>query len=180
VKVINPYAEYLRIPGQCFKPLRTNDHYLQVIETVTWYHQLQREEKVDKETGEVYIETTLEDIAIANELMKDVLLTKSDELPAEIRKFFEQVKAWLKSIGQQSFYSKALRSHFRMYPMKANRYIRTLEQYGLLKKSGGNKKQGFEYEVADWDDYERLKAGVNILDELLETLRKRSKPGQKP
>jgi len=133
VKVINPYAEYLRIPGQCFKPLRTNDHYLQMIETVTWYHQLQREEQVDTLTGEVYIETTLEDIEIANELMKDVLLTKSDELPAEIRRFFEQVKAWLKSINpatagrQTSFYSKALRSHFRMYPMKANRYIRALE-----------------------------------------------------
>lgn len=177
VKVVNPWAEDLRIPGQCFKPLRTNDHYIQFIETVTWYHQLQREEKVDKETGEVYIETTLEDIGTANELIKDVLLTKSDELPAEIRKFFEQVKEWLKSINQTSFYSKALRSHFRMYPMKANRYIRTLEQYGLLKKSGGNKKQGYEYEVADWDDYERLKAGVNILDELLETLRKRSKSG---
>jgi len=177
IKVVNPWAEYLRIPGQCFKPLRTNDHYIQFIETVTWYHQCQRHKKYDPDTGEEFIETTLEDIAIANELIKDVLLTKSDELPAEIRRFFEQVKAWLKSIGQKSFYSKALRSHFRMYPMKANRYIRTLEQYGLLKKSGGNKKQGYEYEVADWDDYERLKAGVNILDELLETLRKRSKPG---
>jgi len=49
-----------------------------------------------------------------------------------------------------------------------------------LKKSGGNKKQGFEYEVADWDDYERLKEGVNILDELLERLKKEAEKGHRP
>jgi len=167
VRVINPYAEALRIPKQCFKPLRTHDHYLQFIETVTWYHQFQREEQVDKETGEVYIETTLEDIEIANDLIKDVLLTKSDELPKALRLFFEQLKEWLKAERKESFYSKDLRNHLRMYPMKVNRHIRLLEQYGYLKKSGGNKKSGYEYEVVDWSDYEKLKGGLNVLDELL-------------
>jgi hypothetical protein len=171
VRVINPYAESLRIPTRCFKPLRTHEHYLQFIETVTWYHQYQRAEQVNKETGEVYITTTLDDIAIANELIKEVLLTKSDELPKTIRDFFEQVKDWLRVEKKESFYSKALRTHFRMYPMKANRYIKTLEQYGYLKKAGGNRKQGYEYEVVDWSDYEVLKSGLNVLDELLKNLK---------
>ena len=179
IKVINPYAESLRIPTKCFKPLRTHDHYLQFIETVTWYHQYQREERADPDTGEVFIETTIEDIEIANELIKEVLLTKSDELPRSIREFFEQLKAWLKSNDQTSFYSKALRSHFRMYPMKANRYIKTLEQYGYLKRVGGDKKNGYEYEVLDWTEYEQLKSGLNILDELVETLRLEAKNAQK-
>lgn len=172
IKVINPYAESLRIPNQCFKPLRTHDHYLQFIETVTWYHQYQREEQADQETGEIYIETTLEDIEIANGLMREVLLTKSDELTQTMRQFFEQMKRWLKSEQQTSFYVKPLRSHFRMYPMKANRYVRSLEDYGYIKKIGGNRKQGFEYEVSNWHDYEQLQNGLNVLDQLLEKLKK--------
>lgn len=171
VKVINPYAESLKIPSKCFKPLRTHEHYLQFIETVTWYHQYQREEQVNEETGEIYIETTLEDISVANSLLKDILLTKSDELPRAIREFFEQLKGWLQSNKQTSFYSKAMRTHFRLYPMKANRYIKTLEQYGYLKRMGGNKKSGYEYEVADWEDYSRLQSDVSVLDELLNGLK---------
>ena len=178
IKVINPYAESLKIPSNCFKPLRTNQHYLQFIETVTWYHQYQRKEQVDKSTGEIYINTTLEDIAIANDLMKDILLTKSDELPKAIREFFEALKEWLKETNPKdykktSFYTKTMRAHFRMYPMKANRYINTLMQYGLLKKAGGNKKTGYEYEVADWEDYRKLKGNINVLDELLNDLKKK-------
>ena len=63
-----------------------------------------------------------------------------------------------------------MRAYFRMYPMKANRYINTLMQYGFLKKAGGNKKTGYEYEVADWEDYEKLKGNINVLDELLKSL----------
>ena len=175
IKVINPFAEVLKIPLRCFKPLRTNQHYIDFIETVTWYHQFQRKEQVDKETGEVFIETTLEDIEVANELMKEVLLTKSDELPKAIRDFFEQLKVWLKEEDISSFYSKKMRAYFRLYPMKANRYIKTLLQYGFLKKAGGNKKSGYEYEVADWNEYDNLKSDLNILDELLENLKKGSK-----
>src|SRR3989304_6664650 len=66
IKVRNPYAELLKLPGHVFKPLRTNAHYLAFIETVTFYHQYQRELKADPATGEPYIETTLEDIRWAN------------------------------------------------------------------------------------------------------------------
>jgi hypothetical protein len=41
----------------------------------TYYHQYQREQKVDKETGEMYIETTLEDVAEANKLLKETFLS---------------------------------------------------------------------------------------------------------
>ena len=178
VKVVNPYAEYLKIPHKCFKPLRTNEHYLQFIETVTWYHQYQRQEKAD-ENGELYIETTLEDIETANRLMKEVLLTKSDELPKSIRSFFEELKSWLKQEKKSSFYSKEVRNYFRLYPMKVNRYLGTLEQYDYIRRVGGNKKIGYEYEICDWDDYSHLQKGLDVLDELLETLRNTENEQQK-
>jgi len=166
IKVVNPYAEKLQLPKSCFKPLRTNEHYLQVIETITWYHQYQRELKAD-EHGEAYIETTLEDIRSANYLLKEVLLGKSDVLTHAERKFFERLKHHLKTGSQTSFYSKQIREALRMYPMQLNRYVRSLEHFGYVKKVGGNRKHGYEYEVLHWEEYEALKAGIDVLDELL-------------
>src|SRR5690606_798529 len=62
IKVINPFAEYLELPQSVFKPRRTNSHYLQFIEAITFYKQYQREQQINEETGEEYIETTIEDI----------------------------------------------------------------------------------------------------------------------
>ena len=45
IAVRNPYAEYLQIPREVFKPRRTNAHYLAFIEVVTFYHQYQREKR---------------------------------------------------------------------------------------------------------------------------------------
>ncbi|KAF5435162.1 hypothetical protein C5S36_03700, partial [Candidatus Methanophagaceae archaeon] len=127
VKVVNPYAEALKIPEHVFKPLRTNSHYLTFIETVTFYHQYQRTLKTDSTTGEKYIETEIQDIEEANRLIKDVLLTKSDELTKTVREFFESLKKWINRNKKQSFYSKELQERLRIYPMKVNRYLRELE-----------------------------------------------------
>jgi hypothetical protein len=61
VSVRNPYAEELKIPKEVFKQRRSNAHYLAFIEVISFYKQYQREQKVDETTGEIYIETTLED-----------------------------------------------------------------------------------------------------------------------
>lgn len=172
ITVRNPYAEHLKLPEYIFKPLRTNSHYLAVIETITFYHQYQREVKTDKGTGEQYIETALEDIEWANRLLKDVLLAKSDELPRAVREFFEGLKKWLKKEKKESFYAKEIREKLRLYPMKVNRYIYDLESRGFIRKTGGNRKAGFEYEVYRWDDYTNLQAGTDLLNDILAQLRK--------
>ena len=92
-----------------FKPRRTNAHYIAFIEVITFYKQYQREHKVDKETGEIYIETTLEDIAEANELMKNVLLKKADELGYASRKFLERLKNYLQIRQLKNFTNKQIR-----------------------------------------------------------------------
>ena len=170
IKVINPYAEQLKIPKECFKPLRTHSHYLQFIETVTYYHQYQRKEYVNEETGEVFIKTTIEDIKAANELLKDILLAKSDPLPKAVREFFEGLKTFLKMNNTTTFYGKELINKLRMYPMKVSRYLGVLESFGVIRKVGGNKKKGYEYEILEWREYNTLKEGMSVLDALLEGL----------
>jgi DNA primase catalytic core len=174
VKVRNPYAEHLKLPEHVFKPLRTNSHYLAVIETITFYHQYQRELKTDPKTGERYIETSLDDIRWANKLLRDVLLTKSDELSRATREFFERLKKWMKENDQDVFYAKEIRETFRMTSSSCNRYILDLLRNGYIKVTGGNKyRQGYEYQVVRADEYQRLQEHVKTaLDEALERIEK--------
>ena len=173
IKVRNPYAEYLIIPEHVFKPLRTNSHYLAFIETITFYHQFQREVKTDPATGERYIKTTLEDIEWANRLLKDVLLAKADELPKAERQFFELLKSWLGTSGKNSFYAKEIRDVFRLHPSKVKRYLNDLLRYNFIRVVGGNRyKSGLEYEVVKKDEYKQLESGITTaLDKVLDDLK---------
>lgn len=175
VKVRNPYAELLKLPEYVFKPLRTNAHYLAVIETITFYHQYQREIKTDPGTGERYIETTLQDIEWANIILKDVLLAKADELNKAERIFFESLKKWLAAKGKTSFYAKDVREAFRMHPSKVKRYLFNLTNYNFIKIVGGNRfKTGHEYEITTTEEYNNLESAVNtVLDNVLEEIRQK-------
>lgn len=175
VSVINPYAPELHIPETVFKKLRTNMHYLKLIEIITFYNQHQREWKKDA-NEQYYIESTIEDIAWANYLVKDTLLRKSDELNGTLRQFFEGLKKLMQSRKEGSFYAKEIREKLRLNPMRVNRYLNELEMRGYLKRTGGNRKAGFEYEIAAWNEYKELQAGINVLDAVLEKLKAKHQP----
>ena len=171
VRVINPYATQLKIPDSVFKKLRTNMHYLKLIEIITFYHQEQR--AIQSNEKGAYILTTLEDISWANRLVKESLLRKSDELNGQLRSFFERLKSLMdkRPKDQQTFYSKEIREQFRMNPMKANRYLRELDYWGYVKQVGGNRKIGFEYQIVAWDEYQRLQSGIDVLDQTLQQIK---------
>ena len=180
VRVINPYAELLKLPEYIFKPLRTNAHYLQFIEVVTFYHQWQRELKTARD-GSRYIETTLEDIQAANGLLKEVLLAKSDELAKAVRDFFERLKHWMGSADKESFYGKEVREVFRISSSSCNRYLLELLRNNYIRIIGGNRhRRGYEYEVIKGDEYQRLQENVKtVLDQALERIKKQY-PGVPP
>ena len=174
IQVINPYALHLRIPDNVFKKLRTNMHYLKLIEIITFYHHQQRPVKKGTD-GTRYIETTPEDIYWANELVKEVLLKKSDELNGELRGFFEQLKSHVKAAHKDpnaTFFAKDIRKTYRMHPMALTRHLIQLERRGYIKQVSSNRKTGFEYQVAEWEEYSQLQEGVNIMDTILEKLKK--------
>ena len=172
VKVINPYAFDLRIPDCVFKKLRTNTLYLKLIEIITFYNQYQRKWKKNQ-SNEYYIETTLKDIELANWLVKETLLRKSDELNEDTRYFFESLKELTsqKPKEAQTFYAKEIRNYFRMNPMKVNRYLHQLEARSYINRTGGNRKSGYEYEILAWEEYEMLKSNIDILDKIIEQIK---------
>ncbi len=182
VQIRNPYAESLQIPTEVFKPRRTNAHYLAFIEAVTFYHQYQREKQYDKETGEEFIATTIEDIEEANKLMKGVLLRKSDDLSGACRNYFERLKDWLKKEDKNSFTTKEVRQALRVNASNQKRYMVELQTGYYVRKAKGNQAQGFRYEVLSMEEYEQLKQGITgVLDEIVKKLRNQpdSKAGKK-
>jgi DNA primase len=173
INVVNPFATKLHIPETVFKPLRTNAHYLQFIEAITFIHQFQRPIKKDNQ-GIEFIETTLEDIELANELLKDILLAKSDELTKACRDFLEVLKGLLIKEKKTSFYRSNIREWTRMNPDNVRHYLAQLTKYGYIKIIGGNKyKDGFEYEITNKEEYNSLKNSINTaLDKALTEIKK--------
>ena len=177
VVVRNPFAEQLRLPDEVFKPRRTNAHYLQFIEAVTFYHQYQREKQTDKATGETYINTTLEDIAEANKLMKEILLRKSDELTGACRNYFEQLKQLLQQQKQSTFTNKEIRKVLRLPGTTVRRYHNELLQCGYIKLQESKKKKGYLFEIVSYEEYTQLQKSIaTLLDEIQQALRSTEPP----
>ena len=171
IKVINPYAEYLELPQSVFKPRRTNSHYLQFIEAITFYKQYQREQQVNEETGEVFIETTIEDIQEANELIQEVLLRKSDLLNGACRSFFEMLKAYLKANNQTTFTNAEVRRTLRINPSNQKRYMVQLQLAELVQRAKGDKRKGYVYEVVNYEDYQTTNKQIEtVLNTTLQQL----------
>lgn len=157
ISVRNPYAMYLALPVAVFKPRRTNAHYLQFIEAITFYKQYQKFHHIDQETGEEYIETTIEDIQEANELIKEVLLRKSDSLTGACRNHLENLKAYLKKQNQTQFTNSEIRRNLRVKETTLRRYNNQLLLENYIKKVQNKTTKSYAYEITNPDEYQDLK-----------------------
>lgn len=91
--VVNPFVEYLTYPSEKIIHRREQRKYLSLINSIALLHQYQREIKTAKR-GEIeieYVEVTLEDIALANELAEEILGKAMDELAPPVRGMFEAI-----------------------------------------------------------------------------------------
>ncbi|WP_378187401.1 hypothetical protein ACE939_03535 [Aquimarina sp. W85] len=161
IKVINPYAMHLSLPLAVFKPRRTNAHYLQFIEAVTFYKQWQRHRQYDKQTGEEYIETTIEDIKEANQLLQEVLLRKSDMISGACRNYLENLKTYLKANKQTTFTNAEIRRNLRIKGTTLRRYHSQLVEDNYIKKTTNNKYKGYIYEIVSYKEYTELQEQIN-------------------
>ncbi|WP_419634971.1 hypothetical protein [Thiolapillus sp.] len=80
--VVNPYAEQLAFADSRTRTRRDHEKYLTLIDSITLLYQYQRDIKTIDRDGQVieYVEATLDDIALANQLAHDILGHSLDEL----------------------------------------------------------------------------------------------------
>jgi DNA primase len=155
VIIINPLAGTLKLPDIVSTPRRLMTIYLTLIETITYIHQYQRKEKKDK-AGNIFIETTKEDIKWANLLLKDTLLNKSDDLSPSVRAFLQELKSVIKN--KESFSAKDVKSRIRIPSPTLYRYIKELitKEYFRVE---GNRYKGYYYSIKE-DDFESIQKQI--------------------
>jgi DNA primase len=173
VTVLNPYAKYIQLPEQVFKPRRTMTLLLAFIEAITFYHQYQRPVKRDGQ-GQPYIESTVADIEAAFTLLTDVLFSKSDELTKASRGFLELLKVLLKEQGKTSFHTRDIRRQLRIAPSTLKRHLLELERYGYIQVNRSSRQGKYEYTIVDYTEYDRLKSAIHQhLQTILDTIKSR-------
>jgi hypothetical protein len=89
--VANPYAERLTFADDRTRTRRDHQKYLTLIRAITLLHQYQRPIRTVQHQGQTveYIEVTLEDIALANELATEALGRSLDDVPPQTRRLLD-------------------------------------------------------------------------------------------
>ena len=100
LEVLNDYAPRLTFPTHQTRNRRDHEKYLTLIDAIALLHQHQRPRRSRPVAGGktiAYIEATLEDIALANELAPEVLGRSLDELPPQTRRLLDHVRALVRA-----------------------------------------------------------------------------------
>jgi DNA primase len=96
LEVVNDYAPDLTFAKERTRHRRDHEKYLTLIESIALLHQHQREIKVladgHQPGGRNYVEATLDDIALANQLAPEVLSRSFDELPPQTRRLLAHIR----------------------------------------------------------------------------------------
>jgi predicted transcriptional regulator len=109
----------------------------------------------------MYIETAIEDIKEANELITEVLLRKSDTITGATRNHLESLKNYLEEKKQTTFTNAEIRRNLRVKQTTLQRYNKQLLEEGYIKKIKGKKGQTYYFEIININEYQELKFQIN-------------------
>lgn len=161
VTVINPFAPLIDLPEHIPFPSKTLHLLLNFIDVITFFHQTQREIVTDKTTGEIYIQTTPEDIELAFKLLKNSLFRRVDELSSAARKFYDWLEQFLAEAQTGEFTALDIRKASKIHPRTLRRYLQELTIYHYLQITGGNKhKEGYRYKISNLNEQSELQNGI--------------------
>jgi len=155
VAVVNPFEPLLSYGDDRLAFRRDHPKYLNLILAVTFLHQMQRRKKRD-EFGE-YIETTLEDIAIANELANELFGQSLDDLSFPSREALERMTGYVARRAAElktgwdkvEFSRRELREEFGWSDTRLRVYLRELVELEHLAPVSGRKGSRFCYRLID-------------------------------
>jgi hypothetical protein len=157
VSVVNPYAQQLTFPDSLTRTRRDHMKFLALIRAITLLHQYQRPVKTvpyGTKTLE-YIESTPEDIRLAEDLIKQVLGRSLDELPPQTRRLLLTVdemvtKECTRLQMERTDYRFSRRDvrHFTGWSDgQLKRHLHKLEELEYLIVHRGGRGQSMVYEL---------------------------------
>lgn len=145
VNIINSYATLINLPKDIAYPRKSLLLLLNFIEVITYFFQYQRTQTVDKNTGEVMIQTHPLDIELAFKFLKNNLFRRADELSTSSRGFYHWLTTFLTEAKTTQFTTLDIRKAKPINPRTLNRYLQELVLFSYVQIAGGNKHRGGFY-----------------------------------
>lgn len=171
VSVINPFATLINLPNEVAYPRKSLLLLLNFIEVITYFFQFQREQKPNKETGELFVITHPTDIELAFKFLKNNLFRRADELSTPARGFYNWLTTFLEQAKTNQFTQLDLRKAKAIHPRTLARYLQELVLFSYVQVAGGNKHRGgFIYKLTNFDKQNSLQ--TNIEADLQNTMQK--------
>jgi post-segregation antitoxin (ccd killing protein) len=155
--VVNPYAEQLTFLDDRTRTRRDHAKYLTLIDAIALLHQHQRVLRTARSGDKLieYIEVTLDDIALANELAHEVLGRSLDELPPQTRRVLGMMESLVEAEAKQRcvprrevrFTRRELRSRCGMSDAAIRVHLERLVTLEYVRSAVGRNGLRFEYEL---------------------------------
>lgn len=157
LQVMNPYAHHLTFINDRTRTRRDHEKYLTLIDTIALLHQHQRALRTVEQDGEVlrYVEVTLDDIPLANQLAHEVLGRTLDELPPQTRRLLALVSGMVDEHcaahelrrADYRFSRRQVREYARWGDTQLKIHLARLVELEYLLVHRGGRGQSFEYEL---------------------------------
>jgi DNA-binding HxlR family transcriptional regulator len=171
VSIINPFATLINLPNEVAYPRKSLLLLLNFIDVITYFFQYQREQIVDKSTGEILVKTHPTDIELAFKFLKNNLFRRADELSTPARGFYNWLTTFLTEAKTNQFTQIDIRKAKAIHPRTLARYLQELVLFSYVQVAGGNKhRAGFIYKLTNFDKQNNLQ--TNIEADLQTTLKK--------
>jgi hypothetical protein len=180
--VVNPFEPLLTYADDRLAVRRDQPKYLNLILAVTFLHQMQRDVKHDELCGD-YLETTLADIAIANELATELFGQTLTELsrPGQelLRLVFDYVTS--QAARQKSealavtFSRRELREALKWSEYQLRTYLDELAQLEYVLPLAGKQGQPFRYRLlydGQGEGGQRFLTGLKSVEQLRQEARR--------
>jgi len=152
VSIINPFATLINLPDAVAYPRKSLLLLLNFIEVITYFFQYQREQRADKQTGEVFTITHPKDIELAFKLLKNTLFKRADELSSPARAFYNWLHTFLAEAKTNQFTQLDIRKAKQIHPRTLARHLQELVLFSYVQVCGGNKHRGgFIYKLTGFD-----------------------------
>ena len=154
--VVNPYAHRLTFLDDRTRTRRDHEKYLTLIDVIALLHQHQRPIRTTAGTQPLrYIEVTLDDIALANQLAHEILGRTLDQLPPQTRRLLglivemvnQECAAQQMQRAAYRFSRRAVRERTKWGDTQLKIHLARLTELEYLLIHRGGRGQSFEYEL---------------------------------
>ena len=168
VDVLNPFAPSLTFATARTRNRRDHEKYLTLIDAIALLHQHQREART-LPGGQRFIEVTLDDIALANELAPEILGRSLDELPPQTRRLLGYIRELVKrksgdAKAASTFSRRELRDHCGWSLTQVRVHLERLVELECLAIRHGRLGSQFVYEVLFDTDTPEAVAHVGLIE----------------